>query len=135
MSKISTKNIAQAIHDSTKGKSGPDLERALKQSVEFLFKKNLLSRSKEILNRLEQISDLDNKIIRARVSSKVPLTKKESDKIETLLRSRHKPKEPIIEWQKDETLIGGFRIEAGEEIIDLTIKNKVEQLKNYLLTN
>ncbi len=135
MSKISTKNVAEAIYGATKGKSGADLDKALKHTVEFLSKKNLLSKSKEILKQFEQISDTHNKIVRAKVFSKAPLTTEENEKIEKLLKTRHKPKEPIIQWQKDETLIGGFRIEAGEEIIDLTLKNKVEQLKNYLLNN
>jgi F-type H+-transporting ATPase subunit delta len=135
MSKISTKNVAEAIYGATKGKSGADLDKALKHTVEFLSKKNLLSKSKEILKQFEQISDTHNKIVRAKVFSKAPLTTEENEKIGKLLKTRHKPKEPIIQWQKDETLIGGFRIEAGEEIIDLTLKNKVEQLKNYLLNN
>jgi ATP synthase F1 delta subunit len=124
MSKISTKNVAEAIYGATKGKSGADLDKALKHTVEFLSKKNLLSKSKEILKQFEQISDTHNKIVRAKVFSKAPLTTEENEKIGKLLKTRHKPKEPIIQWQKDETLIGGFRIEAGEEIIDLTLKKQ-----------
>ena len=35
----------------------------------------------------------------------------------------------------DEKLLGGFKIEVNDEIIDLTIKNKLEKLQEYLTRN
>ncbi len=135
MAKISTKQIAEAIYATTKNKSGVELERALANAVQFLAKKNLLSKAPEILSRMEHISDTDHGITRARVSSKSPLTKKVTEKIESMLKKRYKAKEAVLDFKEDNTLIGGMRIETEEEVIDLSLKDKLNQLQNYLLTH
>ena len=135
MTRNSTKHIAEAIYQTAKNKSGVQLEQAIKMSVEFLAKKNLLSKGPEILKYMEHFFDAENNIVRAKVSSKNPLTKTETGKIESLLTARYKTKTPAIEWKEDKTLIGGVRIEAKDEVIDLSLKNKVNQLQTYLLTN
>lgn len=130
---ISTKHIAQAIYQSAKNKSGTELDSALKQSVEFLAKKNLLSKAPEILNQIARIEDTEQNILRAKVSSKKPLTKVTEEKVLHMLKARYKTKTPIIEWKEDQTLLGGVKIEAGDEILDLSLKNRLKQLQNHLL--
>lgn len=134
MAKISIKQVAEAIYSSAKNKSGAELERALANSVEFLARKNLISKAPEILSHLEHISDAEQQILRAKVLSKMPLSKTAADKVETLLKSRYKTKKPALEWKEDKTLIGGIRIETEDEVLDMSLKNKLNQLQNYLLT-
>jgi len=133
MAKISTKNIAAAISVSVKNKSGVEQERALKNAVEFLAKKNLLSKSAEILKHLEQISDKEQNILRAKVFSHNSISKHVLEKIENLLKKLHKTQKAKLLWKEDKTLIGGLRIETADEIIDLSLKNKLLQLQNHLL--
>lgn len=134
MSKISTKQIAEAIYSSAKNKGGAELDHVLKNAVDFLAKKNLLSKSPEILRHLEHISDAETNTLRAKVLSKNPLTKKMSDQVENFLKKRYETKTPALQWQEDKTLIGGMRIETEDEILDLSLKNKLNQLQDYLLT-
>ncbi|MES2088246.1 MAG: F0F1 ATP synthase subunit delta [Patescibacteria group bacterium] len=135
MAKFSSKNIAEAIYQSAKNKTGAELDSALKMAVEFLAKKNLLSKTPEILNYITQLSDTEQNIVRAKVSSKNPLSKSAEEKIETLLKARHKSKTPRIEWKEDKSLLGGVKIEAGGEILDLSLKHRVDRLQEYLMTN
>lgn len=135
MVKISTKNVAEAIYASAKNKGGTELSSVLRNAVEFIAKKNLLSKTPEILRYIEHVSDFETNTLLAKVLSKTPLTKKLSDQVENLLKKRYKTKTPMLEWQEDKSLIGGVRIETEDEIIDLSLKNKVEQLQNYLLKN
>ncbi len=135
MSKLSTKNVAEAIYATAKNKSGTELEHALKMSVEFLAKKNLLSKAPEILKNLEQLLDTEHNILRARVLSRKPLSKKATEEVEGLLKKRYKSKDTVLEWMEDKTLIGGMRIETNNEIIDMSLKNKLNQLQAHLLTN
>ncbi|MSU55545.1 MAG: hypothetical protein EXS46_03360, partial [Candidatus Taylorbacteria bacterium] len=116
--KLSTKNVAEAIYATTKNKSGAELEHVLKMSVEFLAKKNLLSKTPEILKYLEQLSDSEQNILRAKVLSKKPLTPKATAEVENLLKKRYKSMNTVLEWKEDKTLIGGVRIETNEEVID-----------------
>ena len=133
--KLSTKNVAEAIYATAKNKSGSELEHVLKMSVEFLAKKNLLSKASEILKHLEQLSDTEHDILRAKVLSRKPLTKKATDEVESLLKKRYKSKDTVLEWKEDKTLIGGVRIETNEEVIDMSLRNKLNQLQAHLLTN
>ena len=134
MAKITTKNVALAIYAASKNKSGAELTHVLESAMDFLKKKNLLSKAPEILKQLEFISDTEQGVIRAKVLSKKPLTKAATEQLESLLKKRHKAKSSVLEWQEDKTLIGGMRIETADEIMDLSLKNKVDQLQKYLLT-
>lgn len=135
MSKISTKTVAEAIYSSAKNKTGAELEHALQNAVEFLAKKNLIGKASEILACIERISDAEQNILRAKILSKAPLTKILTDKVENLLKARYKTKTPALQWKEDKSLVGGVRIETENEVLDLSLKNKLNQLQNYLLTN
>ena len=64
MAKISVQNIAQAISDFTKGKSGSDLDIACKETLKFLNKKKLLNRSNEILDSVGKIIDKEDGVVK-----------------------------------------------------------------------
>ena len=135
MAKISTKNIANAIYASAKDKKGEELSLALCNAVEFLSKKNMLSKAPEILKHLEQIRNADLNIVEAKVLSETPLAKQTADELEIALKKRYKANDVILQLKEDETLLGGIRIEARDEVIDLSLKHKLNQLQNYLLAN
>lgn len=135
MAKLSTKHIAEAVYASAKDKTGAERERALELSVEFLAKKNLLGKAPEILKHLERIKNNDLKIVSAKVTGASPLTKYTEDEVRHALKKRYKAEDVILELQEDKTLVGGVKIEANDEIIDLSFKNKLNQLQNHLLTH
>ncbi|MBI2476441.1 MAG: ATP synthase F1 subunit delta [Candidatus Taylorbacteria bacterium] len=135
MAKISTKNVAQAIYISAKDKNGAELEHTLGNVVEFLAKKNLLGKAPEILKRLEEIHNAREHIVRAKVSSKSELGKHAADELKRALKHRYKAEEIILDLSEDKTLLGGLKIEAKDEVIDLSLKNKLQQLQTHLLTN
>ena len=131
--KLSTKNIAQAIHASTKNKSGKELEQSLVNVVEFLAKKNLLSKAPQILKQLEETLNTEGRIVRAKVSSKSELWKHTTDELKHALQHRYKAEDIVLDLHEDKTLLGGIKIETQDEIIDLSIENKLNQLQNHLL--
>ena len=63
MSKVSPKNIAEAIYEATEGKSGASLAPAIKNSVQILHSKRMLGKSEEVLKEfIEQHPELKSKI-------------------------------------------------------------------------
>jgi len=48
------------------------------------------------------------------------------------LKERYRVRDVNFIEKQDENLLGGVKIEANDEIIDLTVKNKIEKLKEYL---
>lgn len=135
MAKLSTKYIAGAIFESLKNKSGAELATATTHVLDFLKKNNLFSKAPEILKYLEKIHDKDSNTVRAKILTKTPLSKSLTEHLETALKKRYKAKEVILEPIEDQTLLGGVRIESNDEVIDLSLKNKVHQLQEYLMTN
>lgn len=131
----STKTLAEAIYETTKGKSGVELTHALEKILLFLDKNQLLGKSKEILSQLEKIIDADEKVLRARVKSADILSKKIIDELEDSLKKRYRAKTVEIDSTVDAKLINGLKIEVNDEIIDLTLSNRLHQLQTHLIKN
>ncbi len=135
MSKISTKNIALAIHESTKGKTDGALHKSVADVVEYLAKKRLLSKAPDILKQLEKIIDKEEGTVQAKITYKKSPPRKIIDDLEEMLKKRYKAKTILVEEKEDKNVLGGIKIEVGDEILDLTLKNKMNQLENYLITH
>jgi F-type H+-transporting ATPase subunit delta len=134
MAIISINNIARAIYESSHGKDGAGLDVVTKNAVDLISKKHLMSRSKEILIELEKIVDKNEEVVRAKISSKTKLDKHITGEIEDFIKKRYKAKNTVLEFIIDEKLLGGIKVEVGDEIIDTTLKNKIKKLQNYLIT-
>ncbi|HEY4503228.1 MAG TPA: F0F1 ATP synthase subunit delta [Candidatus Paceibacterota bacterium] len=132
MANISNKDIATAIYEASHGKAGHDLSVYSKAVVEFLNKKRLISKSKDIVDTLEKIVNKEEGIVTVKVSSATKLATETKHNLAHELKHRYKARD--IVWQEivDENLLGGMRIEVNDEVIDLTLKNKVNLLKAHL---
>jgi F-type H+-transporting ATPase subunit delta len=135
MAKISTKNLVLAIHEMTKDKTGHELDTAIGNITDYLAKKRMMPRIGEILRKLEETINIDEGIIKANITYKNIPTKKITEEIEEVLMSRYKAKKILTQINENEEMLGGVKIEVGDEVIDLTLKNKINQLQNYLITN
>ncbi len=132
---ISLKNFAFAIYESGKDKSGKELDQFLKNTVEFIYHRGLLSKTPQIADELEKIIDRKDGVVKARVSSKWKLNRHKIDEIETILKKRYKAKDVSLDFREDKELLGGVKIEVGDEVLDTTLANKLKGLQNYLITN
>ena len=135
MASISIKNLAHAIYDSSLDKEGIELDSIVEKSVIFIRDKNLLGKKKEILEELENIINKKNGIIKARISSSEKLNEVNRKEVEDFIKKKYKANEVIMEQETNPKLLGGIKIEIGDDIIDTTLSNKIHQLKNYLNKN
>ncbi len=131
----STKTIAEAIYEATRGKSGAELTRTLKNTVEFFDKNQLHGKSKEILSHLENVIDREEGVIRAKIKSADTLPKKMIEELEENLKKRYRANEVAIEESIDKRLIGGLKIEVNGEVIDLSLSHRLHQLQTHLTKN
>ena len=135
MSKISTKNIARTIYELTKDKQGQDLESKLINITNYLVEKRLISRVPEILKKLKEIINKEEGIVEVSITYKKIPAKEITEGIEELLKKRYQAKSILTTIKEDENVLGGVKIEGQGEVIDLTYRNKLKQLQNYLITN
>ena len=133
MTTISNNNIAEAIYLASK--DAKEESQFFHKVIQFLVEKRLLSKSKDILLHLDKIINSTEGKVAAKVSSQKKLNENTKKEITQALSKRYGGKTIILEESLDEKLLGGFKIEVGDEVMDLTIKNRIEKLQEYLTSN
>lgn len=132
MANISNNDIAKAIYESSKDKHGSELNTTLSNVTKFLARKRLLLKVPDILRSLQNIINKEEGRLEVSIQSVRKLSEIHKAEIEHSLKERYGVKEVILNEKIDDKLIGGIRIEMRDEVIDLSIKNRIGQLQEYL---
>ncbi len=132
MTTLSNNDIARAIYLVSRDKTGRELKEVYTNVVRFLFRRRLLSKSRDILERLDKIINNEKGRIVAKITTARKLRGESKREILHFLRKRYRAKEAVLAEMLDEKLLGGVKIEVGDEIIDLTVKNKIKKLQEHL---
>jgi ATP synthase F1 delta subunit len=133
MATISNNDIAYAIYSASKGKRKDELPVFFKKVVEFLEKRRLLSKSKDILKKLDEVINLEEEKVVVKVSSVKKLSEKAKKELHQFIEKRYKAKQVLFIEELNDKLLGGIRLEIKDEVIDLTIKNKIKKLQEHLI--
>ena len=135
MATVLNNNIAEAIYLASVEKGQTEQPIFFKKVVQFLVKKRLLSKAPDILFRLNKIiNDKEGRII-ARVSSVEKISEAARKELVHNLSKRYAGKTVVLEEKLNPKLLGGYKIEVDDEIIDLTIKNRINTLQEHLITS
>lgn len=99
--------------------------------VQLLAERRRLKVLPEIVNFYETLRKEAENILNATVVSATPLADDQKQKIKMALQKRF---DCTIEIQEsvDPTLLGGFWVKAGNDVIDATLKGQLMQLENTL---
>ncbi|MBE7709936.1 MAG: ATP synthase F1 subunit delta [Cyanobacteria bacterium SIG32] len=95
--------------------------------LKLLAEKNRFNEFAQIIEAFKQELDIINGIQRVQVVSAIELTEEYKQKIITKL-SEKLNKTIITDWQIDDSIIAGLVIKINDDIIDTSIKNKLENL-------
>ena len=129
MKTLANNDIARAIHLYFK-----DSRHRYEKVVEFLYRQRLLSKSPEILSQLKKIINQEEGRVEAKVSSAKKMNHQIKVELEHFLKKRYSAREIIFEEYLDPGLLGGLKLEVNGEIIDLSFKNKIRQLQEFLIS-
>ena len=132
MATLSNNAIAQAIYLASRDVSHGEEHNFHKRAIEFLSRRHLLSRSSAILKELQKIIDKHEGLLRVKVSSVLNLATGAKHDMKLALMKRYKAKDVLIDNVLDKNLLGGIKIEARDEVIDLSIRNRMNKLQEYL---
>ena len=133
MTKLSPKNIAEAIYGATNNKSGKELDETLKRSLRILWQKRMLGKSDDILKELQNLFDKKKGVVRMKVTTAVKMGEGERKKIEREIKEKYQAHTVVGEFFEKGDMLGGMRVEIGDEITDTTYKNKLHQLEKFLI--
>lgn len=125
---ISTKNKKRTFINIFKGK----IDEELLSFLLILIEKDRILYLREKLNEMEKI-DLERKnILSAVVKTAVPLLESEISDLQEKLEKQYN-KKIIMTTEIDKSLLGGVYVRVGNDVIDGTIKSKLEEMKDIML--
>ena len=125
---ISTKKKKRTFINIFKG----HIDEELLSFLLILIEKDRILYLREKLEEMEKI-DLERKnTLNGIVKTTVPLSKEEFEKLISTLEKKYN-KNIILEQIIDESILGGIYVRVNNDVIDGTVKSKLEELKELML--
>jgi len=120
------RNALQAILDRMQA---TDLVR---RYLLYLLERERLSLLPAIIRAFEGLCDERSKILRAEVTTAVPLNPLLAQEIETVLTTKI-GRTVLVSHKQDPTLIGGLRIQVGSQVYDGSVEGELHRLQENML--
>lgn len=125
---INTAKKKQLFTDLFKGK----VEDEILSFLIILIEKGRILGLREKLDQMENI-DLERKnTIRGVVKTVIPLLGEELEQLKDIFEKKYE-KTILFDNQIDKSLLGGVYVRVGNDVIDGTIKSKIEEMKDLML--
>ncbi|OOM12001.1 F0F1 ATP synthase subunit delta [Clostridium saccharobutylicum] len=125
---INTKKKKELFVQVFKGK----IDEELLSFLIILIEKSRILNLAEILYQMENI-DLERKnTVRGVVKTAVPILSEELEKLKNIFEKKY-DKNIIFSTEVDESILGGVYVKIGNDVIDDTVKSKVEEMKELML--
>lgn len=135
MAKLQIDTIAKAVYEASKDAS-PSVRTQINENVIKLLTRNrLMKEHKKLLNKIQALEDEAEGIMRAVVKSSRPLGEKSIADIVHFLKHYYNKTHVELEEKIDESLIAGIHLSTKDEVLDLTLSNRIHQLQTQLLKN
>lgn len=125
---ISTKKKKQTFINIFKGK----IDDELLSFLLILIEKDRILFLREKLREMEKINLEKNNTLLAKVKTAVPLLDDELNELKENLRKKYN-KKIIITAEVDKSLLGGVYVRVGNDVIDGTVKSKLNEIKDLML--
>ena len=125
---ISTIKKKQLFTDLFTGK----IDEELLSFIIILIEKGRILQLKDILNQMENIDLERNNTIRGIVKTVVPLLDGELQQLKDIFEKKYE-KTILFDTQIDKSLLGGVYVRVGNDVIDGTVKSKIEEMKELML--
>ena len=125
---ISTKQKKKTFINIFKG----NIDEELLSFLLILIEKDRILFLREKLNEMEKIHLEKNNTLVAVVKTAVPLLEKEVNELKIKLENKYN-KNIIITTEVDKSLLGGVYVRVGNDVIDGTVKSKLDEMKDIIL--
>ena len=130
--KSSPRNYAKALFELTQESSASQAKDIATKFLTDLKNQNMLSKVDTILKEYEVLSDRANGIVRATISSIQKLSKTSLEEVSQLVLKRLGGEKVVWTELIDPSVLGGVRITCGDLIIDMSLANRLADLKAHI---
>lgn len=110
-----------------------NIDEELLSFLLILIEKDRILFLKEKLNEMEKIHLERNNTIIANVKSVIPLSTEQIENLREKLIKKY-DKHIIVKEEIDKSIIGGLYVRVGNDVIDGTVKSKLDEMKNMMLS-
>ena len=125
---INTRRKKQTFINIFKGK----IDEELLSFLLILIEKDRILYLREKLNEMEKI-DLERKnTLKGVIRTAVPLLDRELESLKSIFEKKY-DKNIIFETKVDKSVLGGVYVRVGNDVIDDTVKSKIEEMKDIML--
>jgi len=131
MKKNQAKILAAALYNASSDKKGKELDKVVANFSAYLSQHHLVSMIPNILEQLESIYFLKQGIVSAKITSSGELSQTEIKKIVDLIKSNTN-QDVVVKTELDKDLIGGALVKYNDKIIDMSIRQKLNNLAKQL---
>ncbi len=132
--KIKPEQYARALFELTKDKNKTELKETITNFAKFLFKNNDAFKLDKILQEFSILCNKELLILEAEISSAHPLSQEIEELLKEYLKKESTAKEIKTDLKVNKDILGGVIIKYGDKIFDASIKNRLNKLKQSLLS-
>ncbi|MDR3595492.1 F0F1 ATP synthase subunit delta [Clostridium sp.] len=126
--KINTAKKKQIFTDLFNGK----IDEELLSFMLVLIEKGRILQLKDKLNQMEKIDLERRNMVRGVVKTAVPLLSEELEQLKAIFEKKY-DKTILFNTEIDKSLLGGVYVKVGNDIIDGTVKSKIDEMKELML--
>ncbi len=118
---------AQQKKDVFDSAAGGRLDAATKRLVAILVDAHRESLIGDIAEQFQELKHAHEKVLRARITSALPLTDPQRDDIVAALEKRY-GKKVEADLEVDPQLLGGARVQIGDQVINASVRDALAQM-------
>jgi F-type H+-transporting ATPase subunit delta len=111
----------------------PNVSQQAANFMALLAEHRALSKLPRIQESLQAQLDEHEGIMRAVATTAVPLSPSEEDSLSRQLQQRW-GKRVVLETRVDQSILGGIVVRAGDQVLDGSVRGRLQQMKRTLLT-
>lgn len=131
--KITSKQYAQTLYDFTDGQSQSEIEKSVADFARHIYKNRKLKLAEKIIEQFGKIYNKEKNIIEAEVVSRQKLDEAFVKKVKHYIKEKYQAKEVVLKNIIDESVKGGMIVKVGDEVIDNSVRERLNELKNILV--
>lgn len=132
--KVNISQYAQTLLDLTDGKSEQEILVVIQKFAEQLKKDGQLKNADKIMEKFSDLYNSKNGIVVAQITTSQKVENLNAKEIEEFVKRKYGAKNVELIEVINEDIKGGIVIRVGDEVLDASLKKKLNKLKQVLIS-
>jgi F-type H+-transporting ATPase subunit delta len=130
--KVTVNQYAKSLYAATKEKSPKEIDGLILNLVKILRKNRQLKLASKIREKFNELWNKENKVVEAEITTKYALQEKEMSVLKKFVQGKYQAEKVVLTNKINAEIKGGMIIKVGDEVLDGSILNQLNMLKNNL---